>query len=107
MKRSFASLAAALLLGLAISASAEENVFSGVVESVDEATHTMVVKTKEGTHEAVRWTKDTTVKAADATKEGAVDAKDAVIKGLAKGSAVTVHYAREGKDAVARAIERH
>jgi len=89
----------------------------GTVESVDDKTHTIAVKTNDGTvhvyHEAKdgviragKWTKDTSADAAGTAGEALAKAKDATVRALDKGSKVTVYYAREGKEAIAHAIEQ-
>jgi arginine repressor len=90
----------------------------GTIDSIDDKAHTIAVKTKDGTvhvyHEARdgvlragEWTKETSADAAGKTGEALAKAKDSTVRALDKGSKVTVYYAREGKEAIAHAIERN
>lgn len=78
---------------------------SGVVQHVDKATKTVVIKTADGTEETFKYTGKTAV-------EGTKDAAKGVAKGSAEtylggkeGSKVTVHYTEKGAEKTAVGVK--
>lgn len=82
------------------------HIVSGVVDHVDNATKTVVVKTADGTKEAYHYTDKTTVHAADAVGHDTKDATVDTAHGLESGSHVLVHYTGEGTDKTASGIDQ-
>ena len=84
----------------------------GVVESVDETSRTIAVKTADGAVVTAEWTKDTavtvahaTANAADATADKTVDVSKDVAWGTMKGANVAIEYTEKGGKKTVNAIQ--
>lgn len=84
----------------------------GVVESVDETSRTIAVKTADGAVVVAEWTKDTSVtvahataNAADATADKTVDVSKDVAWGTMKGANVAIEYTEKAGKKTVHAVK--
>ncbi len=103
MRKLFSVLTLAAFFALTLMAA--DDVISavhGVVTKVDEASKTIVVKTKDGTEHTIHFVDKTVVSGADATETGAKD----TFHGVKVGSEVVAHYTVKGTDKTAVEVDK-
>jgi len=95
MKKVFSLVVLAAFFAVTVLAADEVvSVVHGIVTKVDEASKTIVVKTKDGTEHTIHFVEKTTVYGAEKTAEGAKDA----FHGVKQGSEVVAHYTVKGTE---------
>src|SRR5215471_11794595 len=94
MKILLSGLAVVALLLFPARAQDVTHAVHGTVTKVDDASKTVVVKTKDGTEQTIHVGDRTTVRGADATAAGAKD----TFHGVTEASEVVVHYTEKGTE---------
>ena len=102
MKLYGAILLSAMAVSSAYAADDVVGAVHGVIEKIDPAAKTLLVKASDGTEHSVHFLDSTAVHSAHVTKEVAADSWH----GLKKGSEVVVHYTKRGSEETAGAIDK-
>jgi len=103
MKKVFPIVALAAFFAVAVWAADDvASAVHGVVTKVDEASKTIVVKTKDGTEHTIHFVDKTAVYGADGVAAGAKD----TFHGLKEGSEVVAHYTVTGTDKTATEVDK-
>jgi len=103
MKKLFSVLTLAAFFALAVMAADDVvTAVHGTVTKVDEASKTIVLKTKDGTEHTIHFVDKTTVQGAEATEAGAKD----TFHGVKVGSEVVAHYTVKGTDKTAVEVDK-
>jgi hypothetical protein len=103
MKKLFSVFALAAIFALtAVAADDAIGVVHGIVTKVDDASKTIVVKTKDGTEHTIHFVDKTVVTGGEAVGTGAKD----TFHGVKEGSEVVAHYTVEGTDKTAVEVDK-
>lgn len=103
MRKLFSVLTLAAFFALTLMAADDVvSAVHGIVTKVDEASKTIVVKTKDGTEHTLHFVDKTTVHGAEGAEAGAKD----TFHGVKVGSEVVAHYTVKGTDKTAVEVDK-